>query len=233
MTFTDATYSGSRTVQQLRAARPEERHFFLVAARTCESLLTLMEGYVRRMKWFACAVLLGGLFGSGCTSETGNNAAPPSDADRGTPEAYCPALVDVSVEGAKAAAAVSATAGPDVVNGPEFARTRELLGELIAVAPPEVEAKARQGQEPITAIVALVPSCVGDQTAQCKDRVSELRQETNAAAFTGARIASVTEACSAPSYLAGTAECDTLALALLEGEGAGEALLQHFDDRCD
>ena len=189
------------------------------------------------MKAFACTVLLAVLAGSACTSEGENNAAPPSDAKRGTPEAYCPALIAFAVEGALANVAVgpSPSAGPDVVSGPEFARTRELLGELIAVAPPEVEAAARQGREPITAIAGLRPSCVGDQTAQCSERLSEIRQETTTAAYTDARVASVTDACSAPPYLAGTDECDTLALALLEDEdgASGTAIVEHFAERCD
>lgn len=191
--------------------------------------------YVRRMKGFACAVLLVGLLGSGCTSGGESNSAPPSDAERGTPEAFCPVLVDGLVESAVAVAAVSPTAGPDVVNGPEFARTRELIGELIAVAPPEVQSAASQGQTALfTAFDELRPACFGDQPAQCSDRLSELRQETTTAAFTDARVASVTEACSAPPYLAGTDECDTLALAVLKDDGDTEQLIiKHFAERCD
>lgn len=185
------------------------------------------------MRGLACAVLIVGLLGSGCTSGGEDDAAPAADAERGTPEAYCPALVDFGVESARAAAAVSPTAGPDAVSGPEFARTRELLGELLVVAPPDVEMTARQGREPITAIAALRPSCVGDQSARCSDSLAELRQETSAPAFTDARVSSVTEACAAPAYLAGTRECDALALALLEGDGAGKPLIEHFAARCD
>jgi hypothetical protein len=187
------------------------------------------------MKAYACAVILVLLSGSACTSGGESSAAPPSDSKRGEPQAFCPALVDFSVEGALANVAVgpSPSAGPEVVSGPEFARTRELLGELIAVAPPQVEASATQGHDALfTAIADLVPSCVGDQTAQCRDRLSVLRQETTTAAFTDARVASITEVCTAPPYLAGTDECDALALALLAEEGSELPVIQHFDERC-
>lgn len=201
--------------------------------------------YGPRMKRFACTVLFVVLSVSACTSEDDTAA---SASESGTPEAYCPVLVDLAVESALAGAAVDDSAGPGVINGPEFAGTRELFGELIQVVPPRVrELFDAAGFEPekgevadpdaaramYEAIADLPASCTGEQPAECTDRITALRQETNPAAFTDAKGRSLTEVCSAPSYLAGSDECDALALAILR-EGDGELpILEHFAERCD
>ena len=197
------------------------------------------------MKAFACAVLLVALAGSACTSGDGT---PVSTAKSGAPEAYCPLVVEMGVESALAGAELGESAGPEAVSGPEFARTRELLGELIEAAPSRVrEAVDAASFEPENGEVAdpaaaeamwtilgeLPASCTGAQTAECTGRLAGMRQETSPAGFTDANIASTTKACSAASYLAGTEACDTVALAILHDEGDGELpILQHFAERC-
>lgn len=206
------------------------------------------------MRAIACSVLLVVLSSSACTS--GSSTAAPSPKS-GTPAAFCPVLVDLAVESALAGAAVDDSAGPEVVSGPEFARTRALLGDLIQVAPPRVrelvEAASFEPDEGEvadpdaanamwTAIAELPSSCTSDQTPECTARLTAFRQEPSSAAPTEAEIASLTEVCSAPPYLAGTDECDALALAILHGgapedededEAAGELpILEHFAERC-
>lgn len=198
------------------------------------------------MRAFASTVLCVVLLGSACTS--GDDTAARA-AESGTPEAFCPVLVDLAVESALANVAVGDSSGPEAVNGPEFARTRELLGELIEVAPPRVRELVEAASfEPdkgevadqdaakamYTALADLHTSCTSDQTAECTDRLTALRQETSPAAFTDPKIASATEVCSAPPYLAGTDECDTLALAIFQDDGDGELpIIEHFAERCD
>ena len=197
------------------------------------------------MKTIAPAVVLVALFAGACTS---GDATPVAVAKSGTPEAFCPLLVEMAVESALAGAELGESAGPASVSAPEFARTRELLGELIEAAPPRVlEAANAASFEPEngevadpdaaeamwTAIGELPASCTGEQTAECTGRLGAIRREATSAAFTDAALAPVTEACSAASYLAGSGACDTVALAILRDQGDGELpILQHFAERC-
>lgn len=85
-----------------------------------------------------------------------------------------------------------------------------------------------------TAIADLPASCTSEQTPACTGGLAAVRRETRPAAFSDAKIASLTEGCSAPPYLARTDECDTLALAILHGDGDTELpILEHFTERCD
>lgn len=199
----------------------------------------------------ACVVLLAALSLSGCTS--GDDTAA-SGARSGTPEAFCPVLVDLAVESALAGQAVGDSAGPVNLNGPQFARTRELFGELVQAVPPRVrELVDAAGFEPekgevadpeaaramYEAIAELPASCTGTQTPECTRRLAAVRQETSPAGFADTKVSPLTEDCSAPAYLAGTDECDVLALALLQdtrGEGdagSGLPIVEHFAERCD
>lgn len=200
---------------------------------------------VSRMKAFGCIVLFVVLSGSACASGDDNAA---SAAETGTPEAFCPLMVDFAVESELAGSALGDSAG-EAINGPEFARSLELLGELIEAAPPRVRELVEAASfEPDDgevvdedaaramwmAIADLPASCTGDQTAQCTDRLATLRQETSPAAFTDAELSSLAEVCSAAPYLAGADKCDTLALAILHDEGDSELpILEHFLEHCE
>lgn len=192
----------------------------------------------------ACIVLFVALACAACTSGDSSAASTP---ETGTPEAFCPPLVDLAVESALAGAAVG-DAGPEAVDGPEFVRTRELLGELIEAAPARVrelvdEASFDPGEGEVLdedagramwmALADLPDECTGDQTAECTDRLRAVRQEANPTAATDAEISSLSEVCSAAPYLSSTDACDTFALALLDDDGDSElAILEHYAERC-
>ena len=201
---------------------------------------------VSPMKAFGCIVLFIVLSGSACTSD---DDTAVSAAESGTPEAFCPLVIDVAVESALAGDAVGNSAGPVVVNGPEFARTRELIGDLIEAAPARVRDLAEAASfEPDDrevadedaaramwmAIADLPASCTGDQAAECTDQLAALRQQRSPAVFTDAELSSLTEICSASPYLAGTDECDALALAILHDDEDSELpIVQHFAEHCE
>lgn len=135
------------------------------------------------------------------------------------------------------------------MNGPEFAETREALGELISVAPervrelaeaaavspdgPELLPDDTAGNAMWMAISELPASCAGSQSTECTDGLATLRQTTDASTLSDEAVASLSETCDAEPYLAGSAQCDTLALAVLQDDGDTESpFIERYADRC-
>jgi len=157
-------------------------------------------------------------------------------------------VVNFVVQTASAYAAVGDAAGPGAVNGPEFAETRDALGQLISLAPDQVrelaEAANVSAEDPElpddtsasamwAAIAQLPASCTGTQSEECTSGLAGLRQASDASALSDEAVASLTETCDAEPYLAGSAECDTIALALLQDNGDTQLpVVQRYADRC-
>ena len=171
------------------------------------------------------------LVAGGCTSDDSDEGAAP-----GTRDAYCPVLVEFLVEGALASEAVGDDAGANALDGPEFARTRELMGELLDSAPARVRELAEEASfDPSagesrdddaalamwTAIAELAPECAGTQAAACTDSLADLRQAATAEEL-DSKSAMAERDCSPPEHLQNEDDCGLFSLAVLMDDGDSE-----------
>lgn len=184
---------------------------------------------MKRSVCVGCLVLVVLVVGA-CTSGDSEEAAA------GTRDAYCPVLVELAVESARAGEAVGDDAGPNAVNRPEFERTRELMRELLTTAPDRVRelteaasfdpsaGESVDGDAAIAmweAIAGLAPECAGTQTSDCENALASLRQAPTTEELDSMRDSAQDE-CSPPVYLRNGDDCGVLSLAVLLDDGDSE-----------